>query len=179
MSKIAIVSSSLKIKSTSRTILEEVLRGLKENKHEVELIDLRNFDLKFCQGCMSCQDIGKCVINDGVNAILPIVEDSEILVFVTPIYYYSISGQLKTLFDRMNALYTSKNRKFKRVYAVFTCADDQPTAIEGPKKAIEGWVDCFEGVELIDTFNGLCLNEVGDIDEETLQKAYAFGKAIK
>ena len=179
MSKITVVSSSLRTKSTSRTVLEEVLEGLKDNKHDVELVDLRKIELNFCKGCMACQELGKCAINDGVNNVLPIVNDSEIIVFVTPIYYYSISGQLKTLLDRMNALYTSETRKFKKVYAVFTCADDQLSAIEGPKKAIEGWVECFDGVELVDTFNGLCLNEVEDIDEETLKKAYSFGKAIK
>jgi len=178
MSSITIVSSSLRVKSTSRTILEEVVKGLKENNHDVKLIDLRNIEMKFCQGCMACQKLGRCVIKDDINDILPIINDSDVLIFVSPIYYYSISGQLKTFLDRMNALYSSETRKFQKVYAVFTCADDQPGAVEGPKKAIEGWVECFEGAELADVFTGFALNEVGDIDQAILEKAHVFGKSI-
>lgn len=179
MSKVTVISASLRTRSTSRTLLDGILKGLKENGHEINLIDLRNVKIGFCNGCLACQELGKCVIKDDINGIIPTVKESDTLVFVTPIYYYSIPGQLKTLFDRMNALYTLEDRKFKNVYAVFTCADDQITAIEGPKKAIEGWIECFDGVELKDTFAGLSLNEVEDIDEETLKKAYSFGKAIK
>lgn len=179
MSKVTVISSSLRTKSTSRTVLEEILKGLKENNHEIKLIDLRNIKMEFCRGCMSCQTTGRCAIKDDINGILPLVNESDTILFVTPIYYYSVSGQLKTFLDRLNALYVSEDRQFKNVYVAFTCADDQPAAIEGPKKAIEGWVECFEGVELKGTFAGLSLNEVNDIDSEILAKAHSFGKSIE
>lgn len=178
MKKVLVVSSSLRGQSTSRALMDEMIKGLKEN-NEVSLIDLRKLDLRFCVGCLACQKTGKCIQKDDINGLLKEVNDADALVFVTPIYYYSISGQLKTFLDRMNPLYISEDRKFKEVYALFTCADDAEGAVEGPIKAIQGWVDCFDGVSLVKTFNGFALNEVGDITPEIKEEAYAFGKSIK
>lgn len=67
------------------------------------------------------------------------------LVFATPIYYYEMSGQLKTFLDRMNPLYPKEN-SFREVYLLAASADDAPEAMDGAVKGIEGWVACFDGV---------------------------------
>ena len=177
MSKLVVISSSLRIQSTSRALLDKVLEGVKDH-HEVETIDLRELNYGFCKGCMACQQLGKCVQNDDINKVMDVVSNADILLFVTPIYYYSISGQLKTFLDRLNALYT-KDNKFKKVYSLFTCADDNPKADEGPKKAIQGWVDCFDGVSYVDNFTGFGLDKTSDITGVILDKAYKFGQLIK
>ena len=177
MKKVAVITSSLRTKSTSRTLMDEMVKGLKEH-HEVKIIDISKMNLKYCLGCMTCQDTGKCVIQDDVKNVIETVNGSDILVFVTPVYYYSISGQLKTFLDRMNPLYPREDRKFKEVYALFTCADDNPKATEKPTVAIEGWVECFDGVIYKGSYDGLELGDVTDIKEEQLKEAYEFGKNI-
>lgn len=177
MKKVTVITSSLRAKSTSRTLMNEMVRGLKEH-HEVKIIDISRINLKYCIGCMTCQETGKCVLNDSVKDVIEDVNSADILVFVSPVYYYSISGQLKTFLDRMNPLYPREDRKFKEVYALFTCADDNPKATEKPTAAIEGWVECFDGVTYEGSYDGLALNDVSDISEEQLKEAYELGKNI-
>ena len=177
MKRVTVITSSLRAKSTSKTLMNEMVKGLKEH-NEVKIIDISRMNLKYCIGCMTCQDTGKCVLNDDVKDVIEDVNSADTLIFVTPIYYYSISGQLKTFLDRMNPLYPREDRKFKEVYALFTCADDDPKATEKPTKAIEGWVECFDGVEYKGSYDGLALNDVGDIVEKDLKGAYEFGKNI-
>ena len=60
--------------------------------------------MKFCVGCFACHDTQKCVLNDDAVWIAEKVKNADTLVFVTPIYYYEMCGQMKTLLDRMNPL---------------------------------------------------------------------------
>jgi len=61
-------------------------------------------DLKFCVGCLACQETRRCVLQDDAVWIAEKVRNADTLVFVTPIYYYEMSGQFKTLLDRLNPL---------------------------------------------------------------------------
>lgn len=177
MKKIIIISSSLRANSSSKILAEELIKGAKVN-HDIKMIDLSKMKLEYCIGCLACQSSGKCVIEDSVRNVLDEISEADVLIFATPIYYYSISGQLKTFMDRLNPLYIRKNN-FKEVYALFTCGDDNVEAIEGSVKAIEGWISCFNGVEYKGSFNGLGITSSKDITEAIKEKAYDFGNKIK
>ena len=114
MSKVLIITSSLRTNSNSDALAEKVAEGARDAWHEVEIVSLKGKDIKFCIGCLSCQKTKKCVLNDDVNEIREKVRVSDTLVFATPIYYYEMSGQLKTFLDRMNPLYVS-DYNFKNV----------------------------------------------------------------
>lgn len=64
-------------------------------------------NIRFCKGCLACQKTQHCVINDDAPAIVAKMHDADVIVFATPIYYYEMCGQLKTLLDRANPLYSS------------------------------------------------------------------------
>lgn len=85
MKKVLVISSSLRNQSTSRKLALEMIRGIKEN-NQVDFIDLMNLNFSFCHGCLSCQNTGKCVLDDDIKKVIDKVNDSNILVFVTPIY---------------------------------------------------------------------------------------------
>ena len=88
------------------------------------------------------------------------------LVFATPIYYYSVSGQFKTMLDRANPLFGTD-------YA-FTAA-----TVEGTVKAVQGWVDCFDRCELAETIFAGGVSSVGDIaGHPALEQAYQSGKEV-
>ncbi len=175
MKKITIISSSLRNKSSSYTIAKKIEEAA-HIKNDVSFIDLHNFNLNFCKGCLACQNTGKCVIDDDVKNVLEGVSLSDVIVLVTPIYFYSVSGQLKTFLDRLNPLYIKKN-KFKEFYLVLTCADDDILAKEGPEKDIKGFISCFDDVELVDTLCFTNLNSIDDLSshQEYLDKAFKFG----
>ena len=103
--KILFVSSSLRARSNSERLAQEAARGARDAGNEVELVSLKNKDLRFCKGCLVCQKTGKCVIQDDMTEMIAKVQSADALVFVTPIYYYELSGQLKTFLDRCNPLF--------------------------------------------------------------------------
>ena len=120
---------------------------------------------------------GKCVINDDVRQYLGKISNADILVFATPIYYYCMSGQLKTFLDRLNPLY-GKHNNFKEIYLLASCADDSSSAINKTIEALNGWIECFDGVELKGTLLATSVSESNTLDEEFKNKAYSLGESI-
>ena len=130
MKKITIVSSSLRKNSNSEILANEFTKGAKVNGNEINLINLKDIKMQFCIGCLSCGKTHKCVLKDGVTKkMLDEICSCDVIVFVTPVYYYAVSGQLKTFIDRMNPIY-SMDYKFKNIYD------------------IKGFVDCYEGTKV-------------------------------
>lgn len=128
---------------------------------------------------MACLTLGNCVIEDDAVEIAAKMHDADVLVFATPIYYYSVSGQLKTMLDRANPLYDS-DYAFTQVYLLAAAAEDAPDVAEGAIKTVQGWVDCFSRCELADTIFAGGVNDVGEIDKHpALEKAYQIGMEVK
>ena len=180
MSKVLVITTSLRSKSNSDRLAEELIRGVKDAGHEVEKISLKGKQIQFCIGCLSCQKTQKCVLKDDAAGIAEKMKEANILVFVTPIYYYEMSGQMKTLLDRMNPLYSS-DYKFRKVYMLSTAAEDEEFV---PKKAVsglQGWIDCFEKAEYAGSLFCGGINDAGEANkcENELREAYQFGKALK
>lgn len=180
MSKVLVVSASLRAGSNSDILAERVTAGAKDAGHQVERISLKGKEIGFCIGCLACQKTQKCVRNDDAVLIAEKVKNADTLVFATPIYYYEMSGQMKTLLDRLNPLYPSDYR-FRKVYLLSVAAEDADTTPEKALNGLQGWVDCFEKAALAGSLFLGGLNGPGEaaIKAEALEKAYAFGKALE
>jgi len=179
MSKVLVITTSLRTKSNSDILAERLIVGAKDAGHAVEHISLKGKEIKFCIGCLACQKTQKCVQKDDAVRIAEKVKDAETLVFVTPIYYYEMSGQMKTLLDRLNPLYPTDYR-FRRIYMLSVAAENEAAVPEKAVSGLKGWVDCFEKAELADT---LFCGGMGDPNEAQsrtaeLEEAYGFGKRI-
>lgn len=178
MKNIVIVNSTFRNGGNSQVLASEFERGAKESGHNVKTINLKDLDLKFCIGCLACQKMGKCVLKDDVNDLLSTVQNADILVFATPVYYYCMSGQLKTFLDRLNPLFPKQN-KFKDVYLIATCAEDEESAIDGTINGVQGWIDCFDGVRLAGVVYGIGVESVGEVKNTiAFKQAYEMGKSI-
>lgn len=176
--KILILSSSPRKGGNSETLAAAFAKGAEEAGHQVETVYLREKNYGFCRGCLACQKLGHCVIRDDAIEVAARMHDADVLVFATPVYYYSISGQLKTMLDRANPLYGT-DYSFTKVYLLAAAAEDEPETVEGTEKAVQGWVDCFERCGLAGTVFAGGVNEVGDIAEHpALEKAYQMGKEV-
>ena len=128
MKNVLIISSSLRGGSNSEILAHEAERGAIEAGNVVEFINLKGKDIKFCIGCLACQKTGKCVQKDDMAEMIAKVQNADVLIFATPIYYYEMSGQLKTFLDRCNPLYPQDN-KFKDVYLITSSYDDAKTLL--------------------------------------------------
>ena len=181
MKKITIISSSLRKNSNSEILAKEFIKGAKINGNDINFINLKDIKMQFCIGCLSCNKTKKCVIKDGLTKeMLDSICNSDIIVFVTPVYYYAVSGQLKTFIDRMNPIY-SMNFKFKDIYVIATAAEDEVRTFRGIKEDIKGFVDCYEGTKIKGTVFGGGLEKPNDAKKrvDLLEKAYEMGRKIK
>lgn len=97
-----IISTSLRERSNSEALADAFLAGAADAGHHVEKITLKGKSLAFCKGCLACQRTRKCVIQDDAVEMAEKMCHAEVIAFATPIYYYEMSGQLKTLLDRAN-----------------------------------------------------------------------------
>ena len=151
MSKnILIISTSLRKGSNSEMLADEFMRGAKEAGHQAEKISLRDKRVGFCKGCLACQKTGCCVIQDDAIAIAEKMRTADVIAFATPIYYYEMSGQMKTLLDRANSLFSSKYA-FQDIYLLTAAAENEETATDGAINGLQGWIDCFEKAHLSGT----------------------------
>lgn len=175
---ILIITTSLRPHSNSDALAEAFASGAQEAGHSVETISLKGKRIAFCQGCLACQRTQKCVIADDAVPLAQKVKEADVLVFATPVYYYGLSGQLKTLLDRCNPLFTTEYR-FRDVYLLATAAEDEKTTVEGSVQGLRGWVDCFEKASLTATIFAGGVTNAGEIQgHEALARAYEAGKTI-
>ena len=175
---VVIISSSPRKGGNSEMLAASFAKGAEDAGHNVETVYLREKKFGFCKGCLACLKVGHCVIDDDAVEIAAKMHDADVIALATPVYYYSVSGQLKTMLDRANSLYDS-DYVFTKVYLLATAAEDAPYVAEGAVKAVQGWVDCFGRCELTDTVFAGGVNGVGDIaGHPALDKAYQTGKEI-
>ena len=178
MKKIVIISTSLRNNSNSEILAKSFYEGAKIN-NEVEFISLKDKNINFCKGCLACGKLKKCVIKDDTNIIVDKMCEADIIVWATPVYYYSMSGLMKTMIDRANPLY-SRDYKFKEVYLLATATEDEAYTPEGTIKGVQCWIDCFEDVILKDTlFVGGVTDPLDIKDNPKLKLAYEMGQSIK
>lgn len=179
MKNILIISTSLRAHSNSNALAHEFARGASDAGHHVELISLVDKNIQFCRGCLACQRTQRCVINDDAVGIVSKMHDADVIVFATPIYYYEMCGQMKTLLDRANPLYPS-DYNFRDIYILTSAAEDELTTPEGTINGLSGWIECFEKATLAGTVFAGGVNAPGEIKgHHALTEAYHLGKSIK
>ena len=178
MKKVVIITSSLRVNSNSDILAEHFKQGAVAGGNQVELISLKGKKLDFCRGCMACQKLGRCVINDDANLVMEKICDADVVVWATPTYYYTMSGNMKTLIDRCNALF-SKDYKFREVYLLTTAAEDEEWTPKQVIGGVQGWVDCFEGVKFVETLFVGGVSDPKDIENHpSLVKAFEMGRKL-
>ncbi len=178
MKNIIVISTSLRHGSNSDMLAEKFLEGALSAGNSVEKISLVGKNIQFCKGCMACQKLGRCAIKDDVNDIMAKVLRADVVVWATPIYYYEMSGQMKTLIDRMNAMY-EQDYAFRDVYLLTTAAEDDAETPRRAEMGLTGWIDCYPKSRLAGTLFCGGVNDACEIEgNPKLQEAYELGKSI-
>ena len=178
MKKVIVISTSLRPGSNSDLLADQFVEGAKAAGNEVEKISLVGKNIQFCKGCLACQKLGRCVINDDVNDIMAKVLKADVVAWATPIYYYEMSGQMKTLIDRMNAMYPL-DYQFRDVYLLTTAAEDEEHVPQRARAGLTGWIDCYPKSRLAGTIFCGGVNDARDIEgNPKLQEAFEMGKGI-
>lgn len=178
--KVLIISTSLRKGSNSDVLAEEFAKGAKAAGHEVEKISLIDKEIQFCRGCLVCQEKKRCVIHDDADTIVQEkMLHAEVLVLATPIYYYEMCGQMKTLLDRANPLYPS-DYAFRDVYLIATAAENSDEVWSRVASGLEGWIACFPKAHLSGVIFGGNATDSGTIQGSPAMKtAFDTGKAVR
>lgn len=178
MKKVVIISSTPRAGGNSEVLAKEFERGALESGHQVEFVALRDHNFKYCTGCYSCHKIGKCVIDDGINEVSQKLLDADVIVFATPVYFYSMSGWLKVFIDRLTPIYEKVRAD---IYMIATQWDPDKQIMENTFEAIRGLTKyCFEGCEEKGLVYGADLSELGAAanNPQIMKTAFEMGKNI-
>ena len=174
--KVLILSSSPRRGGNSDTLCDEFLRGAKDAGHQAEKVLLRDQRIGYCTGCGLCnRKPGTCSQQDDMAAIGRKMIDADVLVFATPVYFYTMSAQLKTMIDRCCPYYTQMQGK--EVYFLLTAADENETMLRRTVESLRGFTeDCLPDAHERGILYGVGLWHKGDVAGTAyLQQAYEMG----
>ena len=173
---ILVICTSPRKGGNSETLADAFIRGAREAGNQVEKITLHDKTIGFCKGCLTCIRTRRCVIRDDADAIAQAMLTADAIAFATPVYYYGMCGQMKTLLDRCNPLY-SADYAFRDICLLATAAEDGEHTVDGTITGLQGWIDCFEKARLAGTVFAGGVTAIGEIQgHPALEAAYELGK---
>ena len=109
--KIVVLEGSPNKNGSSNLLADCFKQGAEEAGHSVDVVDTAHANIHPCIGCIHCGYEGPCVQKDDMEMFREKILSADMLVFVTPLYYYGMSAQLKTMIDRFCAFNSSIQRK--------------------------------------------------------------------
>ena len=144
---------------------------------KVEKIRVAEKNIGYCRACYACKESGKCVIKDDMADILQKMIDADVIVLASPVYFYSIDAQLKTLIDRTVARWLEvKNKEF---YYIMTAADSEAESMETTLACFRGYADCVNGAKEMGVIYGTGVYEKGEVaDTKAMSEAYKMGLKV-
>ncbi|MGN0537133.1 MAG: flavodoxin family protein [Acutalibacteraceae bacterium] len=175
--KVLILSGSPRKCGNSDILCDEFMKGVKESGNEVEKIRVAEKKIGYCRACYACRDTGVCVVKDDMSEILQKMIDADVIVLASPVYFYSVNAQLKTLIDRTVARWTEvKNKEF---YYIMTAADEEREAMETTLACFRGYADCVNGAKEMGVIYGSGVYEKGEIkNTKAMHEAYEMGMKV-
>jgi multimeric flavodoxin WrbA len=113
--KVIALNGSPRKQWNTYTLLEEALKGAQSKGAEVELINLFDLDYRGCISCFACKRKGvvveQCVTRDGLYPVLQKIRECDALVLGSPIYFNCVTGQMRSLLERILFPYISYDQK--------------------------------------------------------------------
>ena len=120
--KIVVLTGSPRLNGNTNHMASQFIKGAEEAGHEVYRFDCTRHKVAGCIGCNACGMNGDCFMQDDFSELRPHLLEADMVVFVTPMYYFGFSSQLKAVIDRFYAVNgrikgASKQSVFLMAYA--------------------------------------------------------------
>lgn len=113
--KIVVLQGSPNLDGSTAMMVDGFIKGAQSVGHTVVRIDVDRANVNPCTGCVRCGYEGPCIQHDGMHAVREDVLAADMVVFATPLYYYGMSSQLKTVLDRFcSANFSITSKRMKR-----------------------------------------------------------------
>lgn len=177
--KVLILSSSFRKGGNSDTLCDEFMKGAVEAGNEVEKIFINDKTINYCRGCGVCNTTHKCILKDDMAEILDKMVNADVIVMATPVYFYTMNGQMKTLIDRTVPRYEEISGK--DFYYIVAAADDSHANMQKTIDGFRGFADdCLPGATEKGIIYGTGAWQIGDIQNlPVMKEAYEMGKSIR
>ena len=177
--KITVITGSARKKGTSNYMADEFIRGAKENGHEIFRFDSAHSDIKNCLGCNACAMGSRpCIHKDDFVELREHLLNSDVIVFVTPIYYFGMTSTIKKVIDRFYSIDPQLKEKSNK--GVLISVQHSPVEVVNDSlnqqySAILNWLN-MENAGII---NAIGIESVEQLRKtEYPNKAYELGKSL-
>ena len=176
--KVLILSGSPRKGGNSDALCDKFARGALEAGNEVEKLRVAEKKIGYCSACYFCQSSGGvCAKKDDMAEVLQKMIDADVIVLSSPVYFYSIDAQLKTVIDRTVARWTEV--KDKEFYYILTAGEDSKAIMERSVECFRGFADCFQGSVEQGVIYGHGLYAKDDAKTSPMaEEAYKMGKGV-
>lgn len=175
---ILILSSSPRKGGNSDLLCDQFMLGAKEAGNQVEKIFLRDKEINYCLACNACKiNKGICSIKDDMAEVMDKMIAADVIVMATPVYFYTMDAQMKTLIDRTVARYREMTNK--EMYFIVTAADNSKEAMERTIEGFRGFTSCLSGAKEKGIIYGTGAWNIGDIKgSKAMEDAYEMGRNV-
>ena len=177
--RITVLTGSPRKNGTSNYMADEFIRGAKENGHEVFRFDTAKANVRNCIACQSCAMGSKaCIHKDDFVELRENLLNSDVIVFVTPIYYFGMTSTLKKVIDRFYSI--DPQLKEKQNKAILISVQHSP--VEVVKETLNQHYNAI--LNWLNIENAGIINAIGIESVEQLkttqypQMAYELGKSL-
>lgn len=182
--KVLVLLGSPRRKGNSAALAEQIVQGAETAGGKVETVFLHALKIAPCQSCYACQRRGSsgCAIDDEMQALYPKLLASDVWVMACPVYWFTMSAQMKLFLDRCFALPAYAKRPFagRRAAIAMTYGDTDPFT-SGCVNALRTFQDIFRyvGMEIVGTVYGSAM-DAGEIErnEALLESARKLGEKL-
>lgn len=176
--KIVVLAGSPRKGGNSDLLCDQFIRGATEAGNQVEKIFVGDKRINYCTACDACQgNGGRCVQKDDMAEILDRMISADVLVMATPVYFYTMNAQMKTLIDRTYARYTGVSNK--DFYFIMTAAVGNKSLLERTLESLRGFTSCLTGAKEKGVIYGTGAWNKGDIKKSpAMGHAYEMGKNV-
>jgi len=177
MKTLALIGSPRKGGNTD-ILVDQILQGGKTKGHTSEKLYLYDYEISPCIDCRNCKKGDYvCTVNDGMQEIYPKMQEADLIIFGTPLYWFGPTGKMKLLMDRMRPF--DANDKLRGKKGVIVAPSAEETKVCGPLIEMFRLAFDYLGME----FAGKVLAqayEKGEIrqNQEVLKQAYELGTSL-
>jgi multimeric flavodoxin WrbA len=164
--------------ANSDLLCDEFVRGAKDAGHDAEKIALKDLHINYCTGCGACLNGEKpCPQKDDMAELLDKMVKADDIVLATPVYFYTMSAQMKTMIDRACARYTAITDK--GFHFIVTAADGSAANMNRTIESFRGFTSCLEGAKEKTVILGTGVYKPGEIKgKHSMKDAYNAGHSL-
>ena len=177
MSKnVLVISGSPRKNGNTEMLCGSFVKGASEAGKRVEMISLAGKKIGFCTACYACHN-AECPQLDDAPEIIRKMLNADVIALGTPVYFYTMSAQLKALIDRSVMVYPKIEKK--EFFFLMAMADTEEKNFTGTIEALRGFAACCENSVECGIITAGGVYEAGEIaGHPALDKAYEAGKSI-